>query len=124
MRIGSTDALNISVPRANDKPIVQDTQTKTDSVDSINYAHLSPVEKMELPVSQKVLADAIERANKAISGTTRKFEISVHEKTNNIMVKVIDAETNKVVREVPPEKILDMLAKLWELAGIVVDERR
>jgi flagellar protein FlaG len=40
------------------------------------------------------------------------------------MVKVMDKEDGKVIREIPPEKTLDLVAKLWELAGILVDERR
>ena len=85
---------------------------------------LTEFDKMTMPVAEKVLIDAIERANKSLAGTNRKFEISVHEKTNDIMVKVINTESNEVIREIPPEKILDLVAKLWELAGIIVDERR
>ena len=32
--------------------------------------------------------------------------------------------TNEVIKEIPSEKALEMLAKAWELAGIIVDERR
>ena len=39
-------------------------------------------------------------------------------------IKVIDRESKKVIKELPPEKTLDMIAKAWELAGIMVDERR
>ena len=39
-------------------------------------------------------------------------------------IKVVDADTNEVIREIPPEKSLDMLQKMWEMAGILVDERR
>jgi len=85
---------------------------------------LTEFDKMTMPVAEKVLIDAIERANKSLAGTNRKFEVSVHEKTNDIMVKVINTESNEVIREIPPEKILDLIAKLWELAGIIVDERR
>jgi len=85
---------------------------------------LTEFDKMTMPVAEKVLIDAIERANKSLAGTNRKFEVSVHEKTNDIMVKVINTESNEVIREIPPEKILDLVAKLWELAGIIVDERR
>ena len=38
------------------------------------------------------------------------------------MVKVINEDTNEVIREIPPEQILDMVAKMWELAGILVDK--
>lgn len=74
-------------------------------------------------ISQDDIMHAVKRANKALEGTNRRFEYSIHEQTNTIMIKVIDTETNEVIREIPPEKILNLIAKLWELAGIIVDER-
>jgi flagellar protein FlaG len=32
-------------------------------------------------------------------------------------------KNDEVIREIPPEKILDMVAKMMELAGILVDEK-
>lgn len=74
--------------------------------------------------SAKEIIDAIEKANKAIIGAQTQLEFSIHEGTKEIMVKVINTDTKEVVREIPSEKILDMVAKMWELAGIMVDERR
>ena len=47
-----------------------------------------------------------------------------HDKTNRVTIKIVDKDTKKVVKEFPPEKTLDMIAKAWELAGIMVDERK
>jgi len=57
---------------------------------------------------------AIEKANKAINGIHTELEFSIHEKSKEIMVKVIDSETKEVIREIPPEKILDMVAAMLE----------
>lgn len=81
-------------------------------------------DKNELSVSEKAVIEAIEKANKAIFSSNRVLEFSIHEKTKEIMVKVVDSETKEIIREIPPEKVLDMVAKLWEMAGILVDERR
>ena len=70
------------------------------------------------------LIKMIEKANKAIQGPNTNLEFSIHQKTKAIMVKVTNTETGEVIREIPPEKILDMVAKMCELAGIFVDERR
>lgn len=78
----------------------------------------------DMTISDKAVIEAIERANDALSVANRKFEYSIHEETKEIMVKVIDSETDEVIREIPPEKILDMVAKMWEMAGMLVDERR
>lgn len=80
--------------------------------------------KPEAEPDEKELIDAIEKTNKAIEGSTCSFEYSIHEKTKQIMVKVVDKKTKEVIKEFPPEKILDMVAKMWEVAGILVDERR
>lgn len=89
-----------------------------------HYLNLTEAEKKDLPISEKVVIEAIERANRAILGGNRKFEFSIHEKTKQIMIKVINSDTNEIVREIPPEKILDMVATMWEMAGLIVDERR
>ncbi|KKM12434.1 flagellar protein FlaG [Clostridiales bacterium PH28_bin88] len=75
-------------------------------------------------VGEKELIEVIERANKAIQGPQTSFRFTVHEGTKAIMVRVLDSETGEVIREIPPEKILDMVAKMWELTGLFVDERR
>ncbi len=130
MRIDGKDASTFSTADYNNKSdIVQKEiqikqKEKPDVVDIRNLSRLSDFDKMELPISDKVVIEAIERANKAISGGNRRFEFSVHEKTKSIMIKVLDSDTNEVIREIPPEKILDMVAKIWEMAGLIVDERR
>ena len=48
----------------------------------------------------------------------------IHEATNRVTIKIIDKDTKKVLKEIPPEKTLDMIAKVWELAGLMVDEKR
>lgn len=78
----------------------------------------------DYPITEKVVSEAVGRVNKAIEGSSRRFVYSVHEKTNEIMIKVIDDRTKEVIREIPPKKILDMVANMLEMAGLLVDERR
>ena len=53
----------------------------------------------------------------------RRLRFRVHEATGRIWVQVIDQQTNEVVREIPPERYLDLVARIWELVGLLVDER-
>lgn len=130
MRIDGMDAASTIPFKVSDSQTavkavkVESQSVKEDTVDIRKVGHLTQLEKRELPISEKVVIDAIEKANNAISGANRRFEFSIHEKTKEIMVKVINSDTNEVIREIPPEKILDMVATMWEMAGIIVDERR
>ena len=78
----------------------------------------------QVSISERQLLSAIEKAVKQLRGPYTYLEFSVHEATRQIAVKVHDKETGEVIREIPPEKTLDFVAKLWEMAGILVDERR
>lgn len=74
--------------------------------------------------TDKQIKDAISRANNTMKAHRTRCEFSYHDDTNRISIKVIDAETEKVVREIPPEETLKMVEKMWEIAGILVDEKR
>lgn len=69
------------------------------------------------------LTSAIEVANRAIFEDNDHFEFAIHEGTGRVMVKLINNETDEVIKEIPPEKILDLVASIWDLVGILVDER-
>ena len=75
---------------------------------------------------QSASADAIKKAveemNKKMANSVAQF--GIHEETNHITIKIVDKETKKVIKELPPEKTLDMIAKVWEMAGLLVDEKR
>lgn len=71
--------------------------------------------------SPEQMKKAVEDLNKRMNRTSCEF--SVHEATNRIMIKIVDKETKEVVKEVPPEKTLDLIEKAWEMAGILVDEK-
>ncbi len=73
-------------------------------------------------VSPEKVKSAVEDLNKQIRSTRCSFKY--HEETNRISITVIDKDTDEVIKEIPPEKTLDMIAKAWELAGLMVDERR
>lgn len=77
-------------------------------------------------ISPEKVKSAVDDLNKQIKSNLRRTQCSFkyHEETNRISITVIDSDTDEVIREIPPEKALDMLAKAWELAGLLVDERR
>jgi flagellar protein FlaG len=75
-------------------------------------------------VGERVLLDAIEKANSKVNGANSEYSFSVHEVTKQIMVKVTDKETGEVIKEIPSQKALDAVAMMWEFAGLLVDEKR
>lgn len=94
------------------------------SIKTLKQLKMAEMNGEKISISDEQLILAIDRAIKSMQGRPTSLEVSVHEKTNQIMVKVLDNETGDTIREIPPEKTLDFIAKIWELAGLIVDERR
>ena len=65
---------------------------------------------------------AVEVLNKKMANSEAVF--GIHEDTNRVTIKIVDKNTKEIIKELPPEKTLDMIAKVWEMAGILIDERR
>ena len=72
--------------------------------------------------STEAMRKAVEEINKNAKNSEAIF--GFHDKTNRVTIKIVDKESKKVLKEYPPEKTLDMIAKVWEMAGILVDEKR
>ncbi len=70
------------------------------------------------------LKSAIDAANNKLKFTRTKCEFKYYDDVNRVAIKVIDRETDEVIREIPPEETIELVQKLWELAGIIVDEKR
>lgn len=71
--------------------------------------------------SEETMKQAISDINKQLSNTECVF--GVHEATNRVTIRIVDKTSKEVLKELPPEKTLDMIAKVWELAGLLVDEK-
>lgn len=72
--------------------------------------------------SHEQIRKAVEQLNKKIGNSEAIF--GIHEETNRVTIKLVDKDTKEVIKELPPEKTLDMIARVWDMAGILVDEKR
>ena len=95
--------------------VVQDSQQK-------NAGKQMEQQAKEQQPSNEQIKKAVEQMNKSMFNSEAVF--GIHEGTNRVTIKIVDKDTKEVIKELPPEKTLDMIAKVWEMAGILVDERR
>ena len=136
-KVNGVSALNaISTPTHTErKPVETNTSVSANSESFSNIAataslsqvqaeSVSGEEKQEKDNQENHLKSVLSVANQKMKITNTRCEIEYHEKTKRVSIKVIDKKTDEVVREIPPEETLEMIEKMWELAGLIVDERR
>ena len=91
---------------------------KKDQMDKKNQNALLKDKK----TAQSSLDSAVSNMNSNIKKTRCEYDFD--DPTNTITVKIYDKETDELIREVPPEKSLAAIKKIWEIAGLIVDEKR
>ncbi|MBN2794400.1 MAG: flagellar protein FlaG [Clostridia bacterium] len=109
-----------------ERPAYQPKSEKSVEVSADNQKEFTSQKGVEEHVdiiNDEMLDKAIEMANKTLKLHNNFIERSVHDVTKTVMYVMKDTETNEVIREFPPKKIQDMIAKMWELAGLFVDEQ-
>jgi len=149
--IGGVGALNVSSQTRVTRPQSETVDVNTGSTagqQQVQAATLPPVggkgsnknnnqsgqqqDRGAVQTDQEVAPDKIKAAVDDLNKTVKQasplhhtqLSFKYHEDTNRISITVTDSDTDEVIREIPPEKTLDMLAKAWEMAGLLVDERR
>ena len=85
-----------------------------------NQAGENPSQQRE--PSNEQLKKAVSEINKKMNANT-SCQFGIHEATNRVTIKLVDNDTKEVIKEIPAEETLDIIAKAWELAGIMVDKK-
>ena len=51
------------------------------------------------------------------------IQFSLHEKSQRLIVQVVDMDQKKVLKEFPPHELLDTMAKIREYVGVLLDKK-
>jgi len=77
-----------------------------------------PEKKVRPHIIQSKVAD-LQRMGNAFN---KKLQFVVDHKSNEVIVKVIDKETDKVIKELPPKELQRLHSNLKEIIGLLFDE--
>jgi flagellar protein FlaG len=74
-------------------------------------------------VDPQHLQAAVDAANKFLAPVARNLQFSIDQDSGKTIVKVIDTETDKVVRQIPCEEMLAISRALGKLKGVMVEQK-
>lgn len=105
------------------RPNVNTAATQNEQVKEVK-PEIKKVESVgEKKISEGEVKKAVEKLNVLFQDNATHVEYEVYGKQHTITTRIIDDKTSQVVKELPPKKIIDMVDKLCEMAGILVDEK-
>lgn len=92
-----------------------------------NTAEVQPSEDKKGDVGDennvKKIRAAVDTINESLKESHTSIKMKYHDKINRISIKIVNDDTKEVIKEIPPEDTLEMVQRMLEQAGVIVDER-
>lgn len=102
----------------NNAPVNENQDVKINNSEDMNKKNdnVSNSEK-------KQIKNSVNNLNKLLQKENTHVEYKIHKYFGDVILKIVDNNTKEVVKEMPPEKILDMIQKMCEMDGLFVDKK-
>lgn len=81
------------------------------------------IRSAEAPAKNEQLADAVQQANKVIRTMTNDVEFTVDSDTGIHVIKVVNTQTQEVIRQFPSEEMIDLAKILDKLHGLIIRQK-
>ncbi len=96
---------------------------------SVNENHPQKIKSdengMDSPDPEKDdILHSLNMLNSSLENINEKLKFTFHEKNKRVIIKVVNTETEEVVREIPPKEIVKLSEHLQKYIGMLVDESR
>lgn len=124
MEIGNVKPVTIQVPEVAKEPEVTVPIPGSGAGSPMKQEAVKAQAEAEDPAKQmEKIKDAVDKLNKTSMIFDRSLKFRIHDATKEMMVSVIDVANDKVIREIPSQEALDLVAKMQEYLGIIFDKK-
>ena len=71
-------------------------------------------------IDEAMLSKAVKMLNEHVAPALQSIEFSLDQETDRMIVKVIDTDTKKVLRQIPNEEVIAISKTLGKLQGLMI----
>lgn len=77
----------------------------------------------EASITPEQVNQSVNRINEFFQQQQSNLNFSVDEESDQLIVKVVDSETDEVIRQFPTEQAIELSKKLEEVIGLIFNDR-
>ncbi len=107
----NTSAQNQSSPQAAGNPA---QPPQTGSQERAAEKEADPIAEKVASMSATELKEVLDEINSALYSYNRALRFELHDKTEDLIVRVLNTKTDEVIRQYPSEEVLSRRAKLMQ----------
>lgn len=117
MSIGKFDSLDLAAPRP------APARLPDPSSAGPRAARDNPVSLTRQPASPEAVAAAVDSANAYLQSVSTHIQFSFDQEADRTIVRMVDAETDEVLRQIPSEEMLAISESIDRMQGLLVDRK-
>jgi len=105
--------------------VVAQEAPPTAKVDQVGPATSQPVKEEPKEVDQQkmeaVASEIADKMNKVASVFNTSLSFSVDKPTGKAIIKVMDTDTDEIIRQIPPKEVLKLIGRMRNVMGMLLD---
>jgi flagellar protein FlaG len=113
MSIGKVDSIDLAAVRPAPAPVTPAQRATLDN----------PVFAPAQPVTREAVAAAVQSANAYVQSVASKLQFSLDQDSGRTVVKVVDTETEEVLRQFPSEEMLSISKSIDRMQGLLINRK-
>jgi len=122
MEIGAVKTNIDNLPVKNSEPVKVQESVQSETLKS-NEQKFFSTQSEQSKKNEDNVQEAVDKLNKTAVIFDRSLRFQIHDKTHRTMVSVVDMANEKVIRQIPPEEVLDLVAKMDDYLGLIFDKK-
>lgn len=100
----------------------QVAQSNRAAAQSVNpKADLPSGQVKPLKVDSEAVQDAVNKINEESARVDAKLSLSVDRELNRVLIRFTDPSSGEIIKQIPPEAVLEMMRRLDDLKGAMFD---
>jgi flagellar protein FlaG len=117
--------MGMEIPGLNQKQIHPEYEQKKEQIKiphKVVQQNAPKVRQDTVQETRENIEKSLQNIEEVVSHFNRRFKIRLDDEINRIIIKVIDRDTDKIIKVIPPEEIQHLIAKINEMMGLLVDK--
>jgi len=113
-----------SVQKVRDRELDKlDVRKVDEKKDSQKIEKTTSTDTKSRPVTESQLLKVVKEANQKLTLANSNYKLFYNSEKGRYVVKIIDRETNKEVGEIPSENLEKLMDYIWDVTGLIIDEK-
>jgi flagellar protein FlaG len=122
MKIESTSTVSVDPVRIESTGVVSVAISQASTNRDNGVEQPRKVLQKETRSAEEIHKD-LEMINEQLKSSNSSIQFSVDDKSNDVIVRIVDRDSGEVIRQIPPESIVRLRDSMKDMSGLFIEKK-